>query len=119
MATLSIFVRYEICFFLVALAGIIGYRMLTGKINLQGLLDTKDGSGQYSSARLQLLLSTLTGACYFIAAVAEDPTKFPPVPDYLLAALGGSNLVYLGSKSASWLLRAKAESINQTIQSGG
>ncbi len=47
METLAIFVQIESWFFLAILALIVGYQMLTGKINMSGLLDDKITRGPH------------------------------------------------------------------------
>ena len=109
METLVIFAQFEIWFFLAILALLIGYQMLTGRINTKGLLhDKKDKkTGGISPGRVQLLVLTLAGAGYYLLLTIENghPTEFPEVPEELLALVGGSNLVYLGSKVRSMLFR--------------
>ena len=100
----SIIVRAEIVIFLVCVAAIVGWKLLTGDINTHGLFNTKSGSGN-SPARMQMLLATLAGASWYLGLVANnpDPTQLPDVPDALLLLLGGSHLTYLGAKGADQL----------------
>ncbi len=105
MENLCLFVRYEIWFLLLGFALVIGYQILTGKINTKGLLLDKE-TGKLSPGRVQLLTFTLFGVLYYFFQVLEDPIKgFPDIPDGLLYALGGSNAFYLGGKSYSRLFR--------------
>ncbi len=109
METLVKFAQFEIWFLLGGLALLVGYQMLTGKINTTGLLhDKKDKqTAGFSPARVQLLMFTLFGAGYYLLLTVNNgyPTEFPEVPQELLALVGGSNLVYLGAKARSMLFQ--------------
>lgn len=105
MATLMTFARYEIGFLLAALAAIIVYQLLTGRINTRGLLSDKAKSGveSFSPARMQLLMFTLAIAAYVLSKVVNsmatgDP-QFPEIDPNMLVILGGSHAVFLGAKS--------------------
>ena len=107
METLTAVVRFEVWFLLGSLALIVAYKMLTGGINMEGLLDDKKDkqTAGFSPARVQLLILTLFGAGYYLLLTVKDgyPTEFPEVPQELLALVGGGNLVYLGAKARSML----------------
>ena len=116
METLTAVVRFEIWFLLGNLALVVVYKMLTGGINMKGLLDDKKEllddkkdkqTAGFSPARVQLLIWTLFGAGYYLLLTVKDgyPTEFPEVPQELLALVGGGNLVYLGAKARSMLFR--------------
>ena len=98
---------WEVGVLLAALGGVIGWRMLNGTINTRGLLDDKT-TGRPSAARLQLLLFTVAAAGYYLLEVLHDPSRFPPVPEELLVALGGSHALFLTSKNLPALRRAAA-----------
>ena len=104
MQTLLSFARIEVGVVLVALALVVGFQLLSGKINMGGLLLEKTGTGVggYSPARLQLLLLTLVAAFYFISEVVNSihngTPQFPDVSEKWLLMLGGSHLIYLGGK---------------------
>jgi hypothetical protein len=98
--TLIGFLRLEIGFLLGAFLLLALYKMLTGEINLQGLL-IDSPSGEMSAARLQLLLFTLAGALYYIYKATTSPGGLPEIPPELILFLGGSQIVYLGSKTLS------------------
>ena len=112
MHSLFVLARIEIEVFLVALALIVGFQLLTGKINMKGLLieKTDSGPGGFSPARLQMLLVTLAGAFYLISGVTDSihqgtpqfPLQFPTVDSKLLLLLAGSHSVYLGGKLNSF-----------------
>ncbi len=106
METLVKFAQFEIWFLLGGLALLVGYQMLTGKINMSGLFDDKL-THELSPGRVQLLVLTLAGAGYYLLLVAQQPLdgSLPPVPEEVLLLVGGSNLVYLGAKARSHLFR--------------
>ena len=79
METLVQFAQFEIWFLLGGLALLIGYQMLTGKINMQGLLDDK-AAGGLSPGRVQLLVLTLAGAGYYLLLVAQQPPDASLLP---------------------------------------
>jgi hypothetical protein len=94
-ATLVSVARLEVSFILIGMAIVVAYQMLTGRINVRGLLsDTEDGS--FSVSRAQLLVLSLVGLILFIARVAGSQIgTLPDVPQELLLVVGGSNGVYL------------------------
>lgn len=101
------FARIEIEVFLVALTLVVAFQLLTGKINVGGLLLEKTGYGAggavgYSPARLQMLLITLAGAFYLISKVLDNIHHgillFPNIDEKWLLLLGGSHSIYLGGK---------------------
>ncbi len=116
-------VTAEIWAFVLGLLGIVVYQMLTGKINVYGLLTVKDpaaGAGgpgdappaagapprTLSPTRVQLLVLTVAGAFTYLSLVAEaDPGTLPEVPPELLLVFGGSASIYLGGKSLGLVLR--------------
>jgi hypothetical protein len=97
--------RWEMGLFLGGLAAIVFYQMLTGRINLQGMLWEKNGATDYSWGRVQLLFFTIIFAFIYIGKVLQDPTRFPEIPQALLVLLGGSNLGYLGQKTYNLIFR--------------
>lgn len=104
MQNLTSFVQTELIVLLVGLAAIVAYQLLTGKVNMGGLLlDKTDSSGGgYSPARLQLLLITLAGAFYLFSEVVNNIKQknfaFPDVDQRLFLLLGASHSFYLGGK---------------------
>ena len=108
MHSLFVLARIEIEVFLVALAMIVAFKLLTRTINTKGLLleKTDSGSARVSPARVQMLLVTLAGAAYLISEVtnsihqgtAQFPLQFPALDNKLLLLLGGSHSIYLGGK---------------------
>lgn len=84
-------------------AAVVLLQMMTGRISLVGLLDSKDESGRatFSPARLQLLIFTVVVAAQYLHAVLVNPRQdsLPSLPPEVIAALGGSQVVYLGGKA--------------------
>ena len=107
MNTLFTFMRYEMFFVFVALASIVGYRMLTGHINTKGLLLDKV-THEFSPGRLQMLMATALVAIYFVVQVLETE-KMPQLPQQFLLALVGSHVLYLGGKTYSVLVNKLAK----------
>ena len=94
--------------FLGAAAAIVAGSLLTGRINMHGLLRAKfpSGAGDVSPARVQLLLATIGAAVTYLGAVlaARDSGRLPDMPALWLAGLGASNGVYLVTKAIKFLL---------------
>lgn len=104
MTTLMKFARYEIEFLLGGLAAVVAFQIITGRIKTKGLLSDKaNGVGNFSPARLQLLIFTFGVAFYIlgkvISAVAAGKPGFPPIDPNVLVVLGGSHALYLGAKA--------------------
>jgi hypothetical protein len=97
-------IKWEAFLFLGGLAAIVAVQLLTGQINTDGLFRGEDGE-EFSPARVQLMVSTLGAAFYYLSQVLanQTPGSFPPVPQTWPILLGGSNLIYLGGKAyARW-----------------
>lgn len=91
-----VILRYELWLFTGGLAIIISYRLLNGAINTGCLFNTKGSDGSYSPVRLQLFLGTLGFAIYY-GYECYRSKRFVSVPAGL-AALGGSNVLYVVRK---------------------
>lgn len=98
MGLLVSFVRLEVAFLLGGLLLVVVYQILTGKINLRGMLNDEE-TGNLSPGRVQLLAATLFGALIYLAQAATSRGQLPEIPPALVLALGGSNIVYLGFKA--------------------
>jgi len=88
--------------------GVVALKIVTGEISLAHLLDAKDGTpNSYSPARLQLLIFTLVVAANYLHGVINNPQQdsLPDLPMSVVAALGGSHAVYLGSKAFSTFVK--------------
>jgi hypothetical protein len=88
---------------LLGLAAIVLIQIISGRIAVAGLLATKDAQGRqaFSPARLQLLIFTVVVAAQYLykvfAHLGQD--TLPPLPPGVVAALGGSQAVYLAGKA--------------------
>ena len=101
--------RYEVLLFLGALALIVAYQLLTGKINLRRLLFAKGRSAAgpstrrrtsgLSPSRIQLLIVSIGVAIYLLAEALRDPSRFPEIPTGLLLLMAGSQILYLTRKA--------------------
>jgi hypothetical protein len=95
MVSITRILHLELLGFLYALAAIVVYQMLTGAINVTGLLTQKDGSGETSPERLQLLLATIAASASYLAEVAKNTTgTMPDVGANWLYLMGGSSGIY-------------------------
>lgn len=107
MDTLFTVMRYEMFLVFVALASIVGYRMLIGHINTTGLLKDKV-TKEFSPGRLQMLIVTAFVAIYFVVQVLETE-RMTPLPQEFVLALGGSHVLYLAGKTYSVLVNKLAQ----------
>jgi hypothetical protein len=100
MSVLASVVELEMWILLLGLTLVIAFKLLDGKIPTRGMLSEK-GKGEFSPARLQLLIASLIGALYYLlqALGPESGGRLPDIPEEVLLALGGSNMLYLGAKS--------------------
>ena len=107
MNALTTVLRYEIWILLSAIVAVVAYRLLTGAINMRGLLRDKMSERAVSPGRLQLLMTTVGGALYYLTLVLSNtkPGEFPEIPKELLLALGGSHAFYLAGKFSSLLMQ--------------
>jgi hypothetical protein len=89
--------------FLAGVGVIVALHMISGRIPLAGLLDSKGADGQpsFSPARLQMLIFTMVVAARYLFMVISHPTAgaLPTLPQGVVAALGGSQAFYLGGKA--------------------
>jgi hypothetical protein len=108
------FAQYVVLGFLAMLASVVGLRILSGTINVNGLLHDKE-TGAFSPGRLQLLIFTLGGAFYYLSKILSAPelAGLPPVPEVLLLVTGASNGGYLGGKIYSRFFSQHARGIRK------
>ena len=96
---------YFLLAWLAALVALVGYRLLTDQINMQGLMSYDDGS--FAPERAQLLAATMAGVIvYAQQAIANQALVDPPA--YLLQGMAASNLLYLGGKSIREFVQPRA-----------
>ena len=106
MEQLILIIRFELWLILGLFTFVVAYEMLTGAINMRGLLDDKV-SGALSPGRVQLLISTVMGAGYYLLLAIEQAPggRLPDIPEEALLLVGGSQLLYLGGKARAHLFR--------------
>jgi hypothetical protein len=105
MTFLPKLIFWEVSVLLAGFLGIVLWKILTSKIDLEGLLSGDDASGNtsFSPGRAQLLILTMLVALQYVMQVIHNPAAFPQIPGSWVAALGGSQVVYLGGKAQSLL----------------
>jgi hypothetical protein len=107
MASLATVIRFEVILILGALALIVFYQLVTGRINMRRLLFAKGrgSAGRISPSRIQLLVVSIGVAIYLLAEVVREPSRFPEIPTLLLLLMAGSEIIYLASKANNLVLR--------------
>jgi hypothetical protein len=108
MTLLISFARWELIVLAVSFGAIIFWK-LWQTASFAGLLRSSDGT--LSPGRIQLLILTVMTAMQYLVATIHDPTQMPTIPSTLVTVLGGSQVVYLGSKA--WTI------FNGTTQKAG
>ena len=99
MSLISI-LRWEGLGFVLPLAALVAFRMLTGQINLRGLLRRKDDKSKVSPERIQLLLVTLAlSGRYLSEALQSNGNSLPDVQPQMLYAFGASSTLYASVKA--------------------
>ena len=106
MGSVTTVLKVEILLFLGALALIVFYQLLTGRINMRRRLFAKGRAKASPStqqrtsglSRIQLLVVSIGVAIYLLAEVLRDPSRFPEIPFGLLLLMAGSETIYLGRK---------------------
>jgi hypothetical protein len=92
--------------FLILLAAIVAFKMLTGRIHLSGLLARKQDGGQVSPERIQLLLATMAmGAKYLSSVLHASNGAMPDVSPNWLYVFGGSSGIYASVKAITTMTR--------------
>lgn len=92
--------HFEGLLILYALAATVAWHLLTGRINLKGLLRRKDGTGRTSPERIQLLLATIAAAAHYLSQVAQAPSgTLPDIDKNWLYLTGGSSGFYVLHKA--------------------
>jgi hypothetical protein len=88
--------RWELII-LITSFGVVTLWRLFKSASLAGLLRSDDGT--LSPGRIQLLVLTVLTALQYLLTTIHDPSHVPKIPSTLVAAMGGSQLVYLVSKA--------------------
>lgn len=96
MRLLASVARWE-TIILVASFGIVTLWKLFQSGSFAGLLRANDGT--LSPGRVQLLTLTVLTALEYLLTTIHDPSHLPAIPAGLVAALGGSQAIYLGAKA--------------------
>ena len=119
MGSVTTILKIEVLLFLGALALIVFYQLLTGRINMRrllfakgraaGSLSTMQKASGFSPSRIQLLVVTIGVAVYLLAEVVRDPSQFPEIPSGLLLLMAGSQSIYLARKFNNLLLRGSTQ----------
>jgi hypothetical protein len=93
--------EYAVAIWLFSLFAIVGYKLLTGHINLHGLLSHRDGG--FSPERAQLLIATLASVvAYAQQAIAAGEMSEPST--LVLSGIAGSQTLYVAGKYARHLV---------------
>jgi hypothetical protein len=95
------FVQRATSTFLLLVPAAIGWHLMTGHIELTGMLYERDSTGKlvYSPARLQLLVASMLGALQFLWQFTDNPARLPAANPLILLGLGTSQVSYLVSKA--------------------
>jgi hypothetical protein len=88
--------RWEAIILVAAFAALTLWKVL-GTAGFSGLLLAGDGT--LSPGRVQMLVLTIITAMQYLLTTVQDPSHLPVLPPALVAALGGSQAVYLGAKA--------------------
>lgn len=101
MVDVARFAQVGLEFWLLALALIVGWRLLVERRAFQGLLGTRLNGG-LEPDRLQLLVAAVGGAVTYITASAgairEGAAVMPDAPNELLIIMATSQAIYLAGK---------------------
>jgi hypothetical protein len=112
MDTLSVVARWEGLILLGGFFGVVVWKLLSGGIILDQLLEgdvgrpngATDSPGTYVSVgRAQSLVITSFTALYYLMQVLQNPTHFPQLPASLIDVLMGSQIIYLAEKAQAML----------------
>jgi hypothetical protein len=93
----STFIFYFLIAWLAAVAGIVGFKLLTGGINTSGLLGN-ERDGPYSPERIQLLVITVASVVVFVHNSIADLEFMDPAKGVMLTGVAGSQVLYLAGK---------------------
>jgi hypothetical protein len=113
MRILPILARWEGIILLGGLFGVISWKLVTGGISLNQLLEgdigNSDGTPELepdtyvSAGRAQSLITTIFAALYYLMQFLRNPTEFPQLPNSLIGVVMGSQAIYLAGKAQAML----------------
>ncbi len=99
------FLNYFLIIWMSALSALVGFRLLTGRIDLTGVLSVEgtmaapsSARPSFSPARLQLLVTTVAGLAAY-ATASLSARKMVPIHDDLVALFALSHVCYMGPKA--------------------
>jgi hypothetical protein len=104
MRALIVAMRWEVILLLIGYAAVMLWKLLQ-TASFAGLLRSSDGT--ISPGRIQLLVLTVVTAMQYLLSTMHDPTQLPKLPSNLIAALAGSQGIYLGAKAWSMFSQIK------------
>jgi hypothetical protein len=89
--------QFEVRGFLFGLTAVLGYKMLTRNITLNGLLNDENSNRNISPERVQLLLATIAMGSRYIGQVSQSTgvTALPDISPNWLYMFGGSTGIYM------------------------
>jgi hypothetical protein len=114
MLSLVIITKWAGLLLLSGFLGVVLWKLATGSIGLDQLFegDIRDSdpanAGGYtthvSAGRVQTFWVTFLVAGYYLLQIIQNPTELPRLPDGMIAALAGSQVLYLGGKAQAMYL---------------
>ncbi len=100
MELLALTARWELIVVITSFSVVTLWKLFKSA-SFTGLLRASDNT--LSPGRVQLLVLTLLTAVQYLLATLQDPSRMPSLPAPLVAALGGSQAIYLGAKAWNML----------------
>jgi hypothetical protein len=100
MELLALTARWELIVLITSFAVVTLWKLFQSA-SFTGLLRASDNT--LSPGRIQLLALTLLTALQYLLTTIQDPSRMPSIPTSLVAALGGSQALYLGAKAWTML----------------
>lgn len=96
MLLLQTVARWELIILITSFGVVTLWRLLKSA-SFAGLLRSSDGS--LSPGRIQMLMLTVLAALQYLLTTLHDPSHLHTLPSGVVAAVGGSQLIYLGAKA--------------------
>lgn len=88
--------RWELIVLVVSYSAVILWKLFSSA-SFAGMLRSRDGT--LSPGRVQLLVLTVFTSLQYLLATLHDPSHLHSIPPNLVAALAGSQFLYLGAKA--------------------